>query len=100
MKKTITSPLSCQPSMRDDLKTFQEWSEDGYQILKGSKATWVDGVAMFSQREVSKSTRPKRAASGNQWIGCAPKGTGGNYITEGPDEYRQSEGYGDEWSLF
>lgn len=61
--------------MRAKFKTFQEWSEEGYQILKGSKATWVENVAMFSLEQVSKITRPKRAVSGNHWIGCAPKGT-------------------------
>lgn len=86
--------------MRAKFKTFQEWSEDGYQILKGSKATWVENVAMFSQEQVSKIIRPKRAVSGNQWIGCAPKGTGGNYVNQGEDEFHQSEGYGNEWSLF
>lgn len=85
------------------MKTFQEWSEAGYKILKGSKATWVENVAMFSQEQVTKSTRPTRAISGNTWIGCAPKGTGGNsisseYGSDGDAPY--SEGYGGEWSLF
>ena len=57
------------------MKTFQEWSEAGYQILKGSKASWVEGVAMFSEGQVAKITRPRRAISGNHWIGCTPKGT-------------------------
>ena len=36
----------------DDMKTFQEWSDSGYKILKGSKATWVDGVPMFGEDQV------------------------------------------------
>ena len=35
-----------------DWKTFQQWSDAGYQIKKGSKATWFDGVAKFSHDQV------------------------------------------------
>lgn len=36
------------------LKTFNEWSNLGYKIIKGSKATWVDGIAKFSEKQVQK----------------------------------------------
>lgn len=32
----------------------------GYKIIKGSKATWVDGVAKFSEKQVAK--RPPRSS--------------------------------------
>lgn len=36
-------------------RTFQDWSKDGYHILKGSKATWIEDVPMFSQEQVVKT---------------------------------------------
>lgn len=35
-----------------EYKTFDEWSEAGYKIKKGSKAKWIDDVAMFSSKQV------------------------------------------------
>jgi hypothetical protein len=35
-------------------QTFNEWSQFGYKIIKGSKATWVDGIPMFSKKQVTK----------------------------------------------
>lgn len=43
-----------------ELRTFNEWSAAGYSILKGSKATWVDNVAMFSREQVMK--KPPRTS--------------------------------------
>ena len=40
------------------MKTFDEWSNQGYRILKGSKATFVDGVAKFSLDQVWKPAGP------------------------------------------
>lgn len=40
--------------MKHKIKTFQEWSDLGYQIVKGSKATWVDGKPMFKENQVVK----------------------------------------------
>jgi hypothetical protein len=40
-----------------DMKTFNDWSYLGYKIKKGSKATWVDDVAMFSSFQVEKVIR-------------------------------------------
>ena len=34
--------------------TFKEWSEAGFTINKGSKATWINGVPKFSDMQVSK----------------------------------------------
>ena len=39
-----------------ELKTFQQWSDLGYKILKGSKARWVNGVAVFSRDQVIHRT--------------------------------------------
>lgn len=39
----------------EEFRTFDEWSQDGYQIIKGSKATWFDGKPMFARRQVQKS---------------------------------------------
>jgi hypothetical protein len=52
-----------------DYKTFNDWSSKGYKILKGSKATWIDNVPMFSENQVVKSVRP---SYGNHWKGCVP----------------------------
>jgi hypothetical protein len=41
-----------------DYRTFNQWSSAGYKIIKGSKAKWVDGVPMFSERQVHKYVRP------------------------------------------
>lgn len=48
-----------------DYKTFNDWSTQGYKIIKGSKATWIDGVAMFSPQQVVK--RPPRRIYRNSW---------------------------------
>lgn len=40
-----------------DYRTFQEWSSAGYKILKGSKASWIGNVAMFSRNQVVYSPR-------------------------------------------
>lgn len=34
------------------MKTFKEWSSLGYRIKKGSRATWEDGIAKFSEKQV------------------------------------------------
>jgi hypothetical protein len=77
------------------MKTFQEWSEAGYQILKGSKASWVANVAMFSEEQVVKIERPKRSYVQSSY---AIRGHGG--YSSGGGSCSKSEGYGDEWSLF
>jgi hypothetical protein len=33
-------------------RSFDEWSKDGFQIIKGSKATWVDNKPVFSDKQV------------------------------------------------
>lgn len=45
---------------KETLKTFDEWSSKGYQILKGSKAKWVNNKPMFSRDQVVKSTFKSR----------------------------------------
>ena len=40
--------------MKEKLKTFKEWSSEGYTINKGSKATWINNVPKFSRSQVSK----------------------------------------------
>ena len=35
-------------------KTFDEWSKDGYLILKGSKGQWFDNVCKFSDKQVKQ----------------------------------------------
>lgn len=46
--------------MEKTLKTFDEWNTAGFKIIKGSKATWVDGVAKFSREQATKNThKPK-----------------------------------------
>ena len=77
------------------MKTFQEWSEAGYQILKGSKASWIDNVAMFSEEQVMKIERPKRAYSTSSYITREYDNN-----SSGENNAYKSEGYGDEWSLF
>lgn len=37
-----------------DYRKFDDWSKAGYKIKKGSKATWIDGVPMFSEEQVVK----------------------------------------------
>lgn len=34
-------------------KTFGEWSLAGYKIKKGSKASWVGNIPMFSESQVT-----------------------------------------------
>ena len=46
--------------MKEELKTFDEWSQAGYKIRKGSKAKWVDNVPMFSRSQVEWYVKPQR----------------------------------------
>lgn len=46
-----------------DYRKFDDWSRAGYKILKGSKATWIDGVPMFSREQVV----PRPARQWRQW---------------------------------
>lgn len=62
-----------------DYKTFDEWSKAGYKILKGSKATWIDGVPMFSKKQVVKRAR------------CWPSVYDGDYY----DDYQDAMDIGD-----
>lgn len=48
-------------------KTFNEWSLSGYKIIRGSKATWFDGVAKFSEKQVIKRSL-KRSGPWNPWF--------------------------------
>lgn len=57
-------------------RTFKEWSALGFKIKRGSKAHWIDAVAVFAADQVEKT---KKFDYGNHWIGCAPKGTGDYY---------------------
>lgn len=36
-------------------RSFKEWSDGGYLIVKGSKGTKVNGVYLFSREQVMKS---------------------------------------------
>jgi len=47
-----------------DYRTFNQWSSAGYKILKGSKATWIDDIPMFSEKQVTKTVKPDY---GNHW---------------------------------
>ena len=38
-------------------RSFDEWSSLGYKIIKGSKASWVDSKAVFSNTQVVKHTK-------------------------------------------
>lgn len=39
-------------------KSFDEWSDSGYKIIKGSKAAWVEDKPVFSDKQVVKSSPP------------------------------------------
>lgn len=36
-------------------KTWDEWKRDGYHVVKGSRATWIEDKAMFSNEQVAKN---------------------------------------------
>lgn len=36
----------------NEMRTFAEWSNAGYKILKGSTGTRVDGKILFSKKQV------------------------------------------------
>lgn len=35
-------------------RTFNDWSLLGFLIKKGSKATWIENIPMFSEKQVTK----------------------------------------------
>ncbi len=37
-----------------ELASFDQWSALGYKIKKGSKATWIEGKAIFTNKQVEK----------------------------------------------
>lgn len=42
------------PAIITLLRTFDEWDKAGYKIKKGSKAIWVNGIAMFATEQCFK----------------------------------------------
>ena len=58
-------------------RTFDEWSNMGYRILKDSKATIRDGKPKFSETQVRKT-----GYSGGDWYDEYPHGDG--YDAGGP----------------
>lgn len=48
-------------SFDKELRTFQDWSDDGYKIIKGSKAVSRNaaGVCVFSGAQVVKYSYPE-----------------------------------------
>jgi len=38
-------------------RSFDEWSSLGYKIIKGSKASWIDNKAVFSDKQVVQHTQ-------------------------------------------
>ena len=58
-------------------RTFEEWSNLGFKIIKGSKGKRVNGLVLFSDEQVTKY-RPK------QWYSW----------TEGLDHDSAAEDYG------
>lgn len=73
--------------MKETWRTFDEWSRAGYKIVKGSKATWFEDVAKFSNKQVVRSVKP---VYGNHWKGCTPKGTSSHWNDE---EYEDNHLY-------
>ena len=49
-----------------NLKTFKDWNYLGYTVKKGSKAHWIDDVAMFDETQVKKYEKPSYH---NNWYG-------------------------------
>lgn len=45
-------------------KTFDRWSNEGFLIIRGSKATWINGTLMFSHLQVKK--KPKSRVRGGR----------------------------------
>jgi hypothetical protein len=74
-----------------NFKTFAEWSKLGYKITKGSRATWVDDVAMFAEQQVSRSVKP---VYGNHFKDCAPKGTSPHWMQEDYEYDDSPDAYG------
>ncbi len=35
-------------------RTYEDWRKHGYQVVKGSKASWFDGIPMFAVTQVEK----------------------------------------------
>lgn len=53
--------------MTNSYKTFHQWSALGYKVKKGSKATWITDVPMFSKEQVEYS--PRRRSYSNIGLG-------------------------------
>ena len=54
MKTTdkILNSLFEEKEIPDEYLTFEDWGHEGCQIIKGSKATYFDGVAYFHESQV------------------------------------------------
>ena len=74
-----------------EFKTFNSWSSSGYKIIKGSKATWVNEVAMFSSDQVVKVQPTWRQ------FGSSRKGKGYNDYMEHDELAEAYGGYGSFW---
>lgn len=53
-----------------DLRTFDDWSKEGYRIKKGARhvARRNDNVPLFDESQVYKPE--PRGSYGNHWRGC------------------------------
>ena len=53
-KNVLTSLYRATIEMNKMYKTFNEWSKEGYKIIKGSKSTRIKGVCYFNETQVVK----------------------------------------------
>lgn len=72
------------------MKTFQEWSNSGYKIKKGSKGIKVGDNFYFTEQQVQYSPRYSYNAT---FRGCAPKGTGAVWYLEEDEELEYHQLY-------
>ena len=49
---TTLSNLFKEKEIPKEYMTFKDWGHEGCQIIKGSKATYFDGVAYFHESQV------------------------------------------------
>jgi hypothetical protein len=85
-------------------RTFNEWSSLGYQIIRGSKASWIDNKAFFTEHQVRKTTAPYKhhwnSTYSNVNLGDHKGMESLHYDHRYGDFEDKSEGYGGEWDLF
>lgn len=62
--------------MKEQLKTWSEWAQEKYCVIRGEKATWVNGEAKFSASQVTRKAPKDFALERGDEFSCGADSEG------------------------